>query len=88
MCHEMRIAGSGSAGNTKLKTTIIQYDGYSWEELIPNFQGRINALADWNGNLIVSGQIPVGDEGKVVSLAQWDDNNWQEFPGQNKGGGL
>ncbi|MEW6051112.1 MAG: hypothetical protein AB1644_08655 [Candidatus Zixiibacteriota bacterium] len=57
---------------------VAMWDGVSWQPLGTGLDGRVMALADYNGDLIAAGWFKTNGNGDTVNyVARWDGASWQ-----------
>lgn len=56
---------------------IARFDGDNWEPIGEGFNGNVEALIIYNGDLIAGGQFTQSGETTVNYIARWDGENWQ-----------
>jgi len=68
-------------------TGLTAFDGVNCAPVSDSFNGRVSALAVWNGDLVVAGSLMIEGHPELTHLARWDGQTWHAVGGQPAGGG-
>lgn len=76
------IAGTFQSAGGSIVTNIVMWDGSSMSPLLTGVDGTVNALAYYNGKLIVGGSFgSVGSNENIKYIAQWNGSSWSSVGG-------
>lgn len=69
--------GTFPAAGRVLAANVAAWDGATWQPLGAGLDGRVRALAVFNGSLVAAGDFTGSGGAPVANIARWDGAVWQ-----------
>lgn len=82
------IGGEFTTVGGVLCNNLAAWDGASWRAIGGGTNGRVNALASYNGELIVGGEFAITGNQQTNFIARWTGTEWLGLYGSQGGPGI
>lgn len=76
--HGGQLIAAVDDGSSAAPTRIVSWDGAAWQTL-GSLTGDVNAMAVFNGDLVVAGSFAAVNGVPAANIAQWNGTTWSPF---------
>ncbi len=73
---DLHIGGSFATLQGQTLNNVARWDGAAWQPLAEGVKGEVNALLEWNSQLIAGGIFTKAGTKEAHSVARWNGTEW------------
>jgi trimeric autotransporter adhesin len=71
------VGGDFDFAGTLRTRSVALWDGANWHAFGDGIDGKVHALADFQGDLVVAGEFSAAGGSPAANIARWDGSHWQ-----------